>query len=407
MSRRHSQSGGPRPDHSGRRPRRGATLVFVAFLVVGLVGMVVLAADVSRMYVGVNELQTVTDATALRGAMELQRNPGVSPSDSIYAFNASAQNRALNGTVHRDSLTIRAAFYDTSGTIDTTVAWTVANAVQVTARKSAGFLFNRVLTSTVSAPTRRSAAWIANLNSVDCIQPIGIPLIKISELLGQNVNTQAGVNALRALLATTDGPSQMTIIMGPPINSSYSGNTNAPRDGDFAPLTNQGSSPNGFEDMVKGGECDNIADWSSGDQGAQPGGGNQIAQRIDAFYHTAGPCQSSLALNAPICRDKVTGTPGTRIVVPLVTSSGNSATIHMLVSFSLQCVYNGSGFKQGDPSEHCPYLQTSYFSSRGVPTSNYPRMTVVGHLLPEFTTLGPGTGLGNNVSTAQRLILVK
>lgn len=76
-----------------RRARRGSTLVLVALFSVVLVGMAAFAIDVSRLYVGVNELQTAADATALRGALYLQRSPGTDGSADMVLFAGS--NEAL------------------------------------------------------------------------------------------------------------------------------------------------------------------------------------------------------------------------------------------------------------------------------------------------------------------------
>lgn len=60
---------------AGPRRRRGATLIMVALFSVAIVGMAAFAIDLSRLYVGTNELQTRADATALNAALLLQRNP--------------------------------------------------------------------------------------------------------------------------------------------------------------------------------------------------------------------------------------------------------------------------------------------------------------------------------------------
>ena len=165
--------------HNSRRERRGATIVFVAVLTVALVGMAALAVDASRMYVGVNELQTVSDAAALRGALRLQRAPVVDPSDSIIAF--AVKNAAFNGTVTLAATDIKPAIWtDTvgaQGNLDTTNAtWANANAVQVSARRSAGLLFGNVLRAVAPVPARRAVAWVANLSGSTCIKPWAFPM---------------------------------------------------------------------------------------------------------------------------------------------------------------------------------------------------------------------------------------
>ncbi len=387
----------PARPHVAHRERRGATIVLVAVLGVALVGITAFAVDVSRMYVGANELQTVSDASALRGAQFMQGNPGADPSSQIIAY--SLQNQALNGTVTVAGSDIRPARWDESlATLDSSgsVSWATANAVQVTARKTAGLLFGKVLRSVAPIPARRSAAWIANLTSSRCIKPWGMPMPEVLTMVG------ASPSPVRALtpteLQTLRGLSQLqrTLIIAPP----YSGNGQVPNptpNGLWAALRVNGNGMSQYQDAVEDATCANGAVGVGAKEKDKPGNNidSKTTQSIDVS--TCGFVNGS-----DTCFDFTTHTiPGVSVIVAFTTIPVSSGTetvqVIMLAEFVIQCYRRENG-----GTNTCVSAKVS-----AADWLSYSEGTLLGYINPDFADLGPGTGLGNTIGTGQRLILVK
>lgn len=394
----------------GRRPRRGSTLVFVALFTVALVGMAAFAIDISRLYVGVNELQTGADATALRGALYVQRSPGTDGASVMTAFAAS--NEALGQPVAIASSDIESGQWQPSTRTFTAYAWSDArvNAVRVSARRSTGLLLGRVLNRLVAVPERRAVAWVANLTGVDCIKPWGLDRTAIENRSGVDLTTQAGINALKDLQTTDAGKALLTVVFSADVNADKG--ATAP-DGKFQALTDQGSSSKRWEDLMVGAGCgDGNSEFSASDVNAQPGEGNQIIGRSDAIVRQTntdkGPCKKGLTPNDATCYDPAQAgyVAGPTIVVALTNPVGkkNDTEIGLLSRFRLMCAFteDSKGAPSKPSTEVCPWLTTV-----GRTNTGYLRGTIVGYPIGGFADLGPGSELGNTLSTGQRLILVR
>jgi len=163
------------------RPRRGATLVFVALLLTVIVGISAVAIDLSRLYVGVNELQTAVDAAALRGALALQRGVA-NPEPDVRNFIASA-NPVLGANVSGPvEVTARryAANGSWSATTFTATGNQTANAVRVTATLSGSLLFGRVFELPAMTVQRSATAWVAGL-PLTCVRTLMFDFDRVYE----------------------------------------------------------------------------------------------------------------------------------------------------------------------------------------------------------------------------------
>ncbi len=378
-----------------RRDRRGATIVLVAILMVALVGMTAFAVDVSRMYVGANELQTVADASALRGAQRLQSNPGVDPSSEIIAY--SLANEAMNGTVAAQDIVVEAATWtESSATLTTGVGWANANAVQVTARKTAGLLFGRVLRSAAPVPARRGAAWIANLNSSECTKPIAMNMTRIMSLAGATSLplTQAQVNSLSAL-----SQAARTMIVYPP--QANNNNPNPGPDGRYAALRLGGNGNSAYRNNWTSTACDADDSLSVGAARSKPGGNGNLGRETEEGLY-ASYCFADLVFVDTCYADAARTRVGVSILASFGTAPGvfgasnSDVTISMLGKFVIMCVKT----VDNGPAGTCDYAGFTDMSTM-------PEGTIIGYADPDFAELGTGTRLGNITSTAQRLILVK
>lgn len=400
--------------------RRGATLVLVAVVLVLVGGMAAFAIDLARIYSGVNEMQTGSDAAALAGALKLQRYPGLSPVSSVQTFAAS--NSAFGAAVSISAGDVDGGIWDPSTSTFTTGSWATANAVRVTARGTPALRFGGLMSRPSLSANRSGTSWIANQQSRDCIKPWGIPLSNLTTVLGgASINTQAGVNALRTLVSTTSGQYSATLVLGPNI-SNPRGTPNTP-DATFMALTGTNSSRKEYQNAIIGQNCEGTADYTVGtsdqDISIQPGQGNGDIPRTTANaiqltcngnQCTGGAltCKAQTDVRDATCYDPASVAPvaGVTVTVAVATQVGsNSANLHTFVAFQLMCVFRGGpGNQPGGTSaqESCPWLV-----SAGRTANNFTEGTLVGYPWPSAAINGSGNTLGNTIGGAQKLVLVR
>ncbi len=407
---------------SNFRTRRGATLVLVAVLLFVLGGMAAFALDLSRVYGGVNEIQTGADAAALAGARRLQLAPGVTAAPGTVSF--AANNRAFGSPVSITSSDVVAGFWNPIRSEFTpNPDWSnlALNSVRVTVTRPTTLSFGRLLGVSAIAPRRKGTAWIANQASRDCIKPWGFPTSFISRLLGgatDYLTTQAGVNELARRTSTPELARTMAIIAGPNISNPF-GNPSTP-DTVYLALTNSNTgSLKRYEDAVMGLNCDGVSDYSAGgteeETGIQPGRGQGAVPRTADYVQLTQNPRPPAGLQ-PLCAEQTNAndatcyapgslsTDGVTITIAATRQTGvNSASIQVLLGFQLMCVFRG-GQQPGRarPQESCPWLALA-----GRPASNYVAGTLVGYPIVTQAIVGPGNTLGNTIGTAQKLVLVQ
>ncbi|MES2523757.1 MAG: Tad domain-containing protein [Gemmatimonadota bacterium] len=377
-----------------RRERRGATLVFVALLTIVLVGMTAFAVDISRMYVGTNELQTGADAAALRGALRLQRVPGVSPAPQVVAFAGS--NDALGAALAVSEDQVQPMFWDPATATASTATWATANAVEVTAQRTAGLLFGRVLTAVAPTPQRKAIAWIANLGASTCIKPWTMPMSGVLEMLGvaptpERALTQAEIETLR-----NKPIAERTVLLGAPLQTGKATYSEEPSAGRWAAIKNyDGSGKPGYVDAVGDNDCSNSSTSLGPVETDAPNAS------LDGWTTDGVSTFCYFASGQDNCYDSASFTnQGVKVMVAFAsqaTEPGNeNLVIYMLGEFVLQC------YKQKAASNTC----SSSFVS---PTewSKYDEGALLGYINPSLPELGNGMALGNTLSTSQRLILVR
>lgn len=88
--------------HEERNPERGATLVFVALLLVSFFGFMALAVDVGMMMTARSEAQRTADAAALAGASEYMDMNGVATEAESRARDFAGQNTIRRVLVNPD-----------------------------------------------------------------------------------------------------------------------------------------------------------------------------------------------------------------------------------------------------------------------------------------------------------------
>ncbi|WP_075071546.1 pilus assembly protein TadG-related protein [Gemmatimonas phototrophica] len=416
----------------GRRARRGATLVFVAFLSVVLVGVAAVAIDMSRLHTGYNELQTGADAAALRGALQLQRNRGVSPADSVTRF--ALLNQALSDSIRVPGDSILPIFWDPEVSPNASVlgAWDDANAVQVTAPRAGGLLFGRLLSAGTANVGRRSIAWIANITRVECPAPWGFPLSELNyKLFGTIDSTNVSVNSYDRLLDTLRNGGALSISMVFRPSDATDVDPSAP----FEAIDDDNVNMNAYRDQIadgstcaaassaaidtaesfpgKGGGAvpKKTADGAHGGPGGSTGGRSLCEQATPG----GGPGRGGPAKRAdcyPV-GSNFSGSPGVTVSVSWIRDpapGGRSAVVKTLSGFRVMCVFQGKNSGEADPAERCAWyssmVDAGYAATPAMP-NQFSAGTIVGYPVELGETLGPGTALGNAPSLGQRLILVR
>jgi Flp pilus assembly protein TadG len=405
--------------------RRGATLVLVAVMLLVLGGMAAFAVELSRVYSGVNELQTGADASALAAGLRMQRFPAASPAAGTVAFASS--NNAFNSPVTISGADVVGGFWDPDARTFTPAAWAAANAVRVNVSRTTGMGFGRLLGLNSMTPLRRGTAWIANQKTVDCIKPWGIDITYMNTLLGQPLTTQAGVEALRVATTTLGGQQSVTIIARPDITTPPG--SVAPTT--FSALTNpNNSSRKAYQNALIGLSCgDGTGDYTVGgtesSYGQQPGNGagdvpqttaNGVTLNLPGQQGNGGVVTCSYgAITDATCYDPVTGAAGVTVTIAGLTSRGvNDVVLGMVLEFRLMCVFRGDYTGNGNSNninwspgtaraaESCPWL-----AAYRTPAGNFVQGTIVGFPMVGQARTGPGNGLGNTIGTSQKLVLVQ
>jgi Flp pilus assembly protein TadG len=396
-------------------PRRGATLVIVAVMIIMLGGMAAFAMDLARVYSGTNELQTGSDAAALAGALRLQRRPGLSPVANVVSFAAS--NSAFGTPISIASSDVAGGFWDPTSSTFTPAAWTGANSVRVRSARTATLGFGRLLGVPTLSPARRGTAWLANQASLDCIKPWGFDLTYINGLLGNDITTQAGVEALRTATGTLAGQRSMTIVAGPDI-TMWDGSPIPPTV--FRALTGSSSSRKNYENAIMDVQCDGLADYTVGvpddREARQPGNGRgdvprtTLAVELDVAGRLPAGARATCAVQVGVdatCYDPVTGAAGVVVSVAAITPVGtNRVNMEALLQFRLMCVYRGRGRsppgRASTAGETCPWL-----AAAGGTHLNLMQGTLVGYPMVSVARTGPGNTLGNTIGPSQKLVLVQ
>jgi Flp pilus assembly protein TadG len=423
-----------------QRERRGATLVLVAFLSVGLVALGALAVDVSRMYVGTNELQTGADAAALRGALHFQRTAS-DPTSVVIAFATS--NPAMNAPITVAGEDVRPMFWDPSTASASLATWSTANAVEVTTRRSAGLLFGRLITSIAPVPQRRAIAWVANLVGSTCIKPWALPMTEVLELVGASPSpiralTQSEINALRNMT-----PQQRTLVLAPPFSGTGGTPLSAPN-GSWAAIRVGGNGIAQYQDNLRNANAACADDPVLLDQ-ERDKPGNNVDDKTTQAIDDAPAYMCTFQGSSDTCYNTAGGV-GTSVVVAYATSSASfgtdPVTIKMIGEFVITCYRrttapsgggggggggggdNGRGGGSGgggsggggDNGRGGGSGGGDESGGGGTPTCDWPGFedmspysegTVIGYINPDIASPGPGAVFGNTPSIAQKLILVR
>lgn len=424
-----------KPLARGRR-RRGATTVFVAIASIALVGVVAFAIDLSRLNLGVNELQSAADASALRGAKYIQTYADSNPDAVTQAF-SSANFRALDNS----AVSLSASDVEPGWWVDSTRTFTGGttppNAVRVNASKTGSLLFGRLIGNASQAQSRRAIAWVANITRTSCPAPWGFPLNAFNDaVFDQNdyVMRVTALDSLQDILRTTDGDLKVAMILRPSDAPVLAGTF------PFEAIDDQdggGTNMNDYADQIANASTctanrstaiDSTEFFPGKGTGAVPkktvngafGGGP--AGKLASLCEK--PANNSRMVDCYPVGSNFTGPAGVTVIVSWVQPIGTtSGLVKAIGGFKVMCVYGntkGSGSSTGGPpdkdkgkgggggpNETCAFYSrflASSYDPPGLP-NELGEGFIVGYPVP--VSLGAGTGVGDAPSLAKRLILVR
>ena len=187
---RGARRAGPRRERQEKR--RGATIVLVAVCMVMLIGMVGVGVDFARMYAFKTQLKTVTDASAMAGAIEMQKGNIDGDQPQQFALLQAPMNYVEGGNL----ATVLPAGVEG-------VEWDFnarkviepgygddydnpkVNAIRVAGTYTANFTFARVFGLPTATLFDTTVAALGSLGSSKCMKPWAVPYENILWTLGK------------------------------------------------------------------------------------------------------------------------------------------------------------------------------------------------------------------------------
>lgn len=163
----------------GRSNRRGAIVVMTGVMIVALMLIAAISIDASRIFAAKNELQTVADAAALAGAVQLLE-------DSSTATD-TARRYAQRNRVEQQMIDSVAIEYGVWQPVDRAfiAGADPKDAVRVTARHSIPLSLARVFGDSTITLASSAIAWSSGpVAATGCSKPIALPYGRLLDVLG-------------------------------------------------------------------------------------------------------------------------------------------------------------------------------------------------------------------------------
>jgi len=187
---RGARRAGPRRERQEKR--RGATIVLVAVCMVMLIGMVGVGVDFARMYAFKTQLKTVTDASAMAGAIEMQKGNIDGDQPQQFALIQAPLNYIEGGNlatvlpagvegVEWDFTTRQVVGPGYGDDYDNPKV----NAIRVAGTYTANFTFARVFGLPTATLFDTTVAALGSLGSSKCMKPWAVPYENILWTLGK------------------------------------------------------------------------------------------------------------------------------------------------------------------------------------------------------------------------------
>lgn len=196
--------------------RRGATMILFVVALLGFLGIMAYAIDFGRMYLFRTQVHTRADAAALAGVQA--RFVSIDPLVNAAAADTAVSVGRLNLVENRNPSMTTAdivpgvwTFPNGPFTPAAGGSWTASgiNAVQATARDTAGYVFGPIFSVATRVRSAISVAAVGSVGSTDCVRPWAIPYqVMLDVLYGTGVQNAGTYNLTAGDVATL---SAMTI----------------------------------------------------------------------------------------------------------------------------------------------------------------------------------------------------
>jgi Flp pilus assembly protein TadG len=153
--------------------KRGTTVVLVAFLLVGLFGMLAIAVDVARLIVSRNQMQLAADSGALAAAVSVLQGDTLGAPDSAVVY--ALANYADTAAMLEDSAVVFGVWDPDSSEFEPrAVPWNT-NAIRVRTAQSSTNLVAWILGSQLSgARAQAYAVFAAAVSETTCEKPLAV-----------------------------------------------------------------------------------------------------------------------------------------------------------------------------------------------------------------------------------------
>lgn len=165
------------------RDRRGVTAIIVVLTLTVLMGFTAFAVDFGRSYAFKAQLQTVADASAMAGALEILR---ATPLEAPTAANDYAARNPVENTAGVLESVEPGTFTDAAGFVPVgSFADPAVNAVRTTAVYTVGYTFGRVLGFNEGLIRAQAIGAIGSASRSACMKPWAVPMSNILHALGK------------------------------------------------------------------------------------------------------------------------------------------------------------------------------------------------------------------------------
>ena len=405
-------------------------LVWVGATAVMLVAFGAMAVDFGYFYTATNELQTVTDASALAGAraLGLSKATDRKPDVDTAAIGMAKANwvMAKQAVITGNNVTL-VHWNEAASVVEAAGTGKPINAVQVVDTAQTAFVFGNVF-GTVwrrAAPQipRGAVAWPANVSGATCIRPLGFSMSNIFRMLGipqrDGPLTDAEVEAFNRL-----PESSRTVIANPPQNGNGQPSVAIPPYQPYSglALTGPGGGKPEYQESLAG-KCQTSANSIDlNDIYDQP---SAMTSRFTTDVFTGSTtgqpprppalCNFATGANAKdqTCFNPATGAIGIKFptafgLVP--TEYGRSKfEVDMLADMTIRCYVRGTPGNGANAGE--PQAGATCQSGTNNPTfndvSSYSGGTIIGVISPNLAFRAGEMKYSDTPSISKTLILVK
>ncbi len=151
--------------------KKGAILVLVAFLFVGLFGMLAIAIDLSRLMVSRNQMQIAADAGALAAAVSMLQGDPLGAIDSAVTY--AVANQADADAMSEDSA-VTFGVWDDTPFFQPRADPSGSNAIRVRAGQTTANLAAWILGAGTTDARASAIALLASVTETTCLKPIAV-----------------------------------------------------------------------------------------------------------------------------------------------------------------------------------------------------------------------------------------